>query len=67
MSANCPRCLREIHMEMNMAVDGHSLRCHLCGYSVPIMPTVHEVIERLGGKHDNGEREDSTPDDTGNP
>ena len=65
MAINCPRCVKEVKMEIQMAIDGHSLRCRLCGYSVPIVPTVDEVIDILEASNDR--RKDSEADDTGDP
>ena len=59
----CPKCVREIKMEMQMVIDGHSLRCRLCGYRVHIIPTVDEVIDIL---EDANGRENPKADTTRN-
>ena len=32
----CPRCRKELNQENPMVIDGHSLRCRLCGYKIPM-------------------------------
>ena len=43
---DCPRCRKELNLRCPMVMDGHMLRCRLCGYKIEDKETAKEGKEK---------------------